>query len=43
MAPVLSTATINRISDSRALSISAIAACSAQNPRLHAVSMQMPV
>ena len=37
------TATMAAISDCLAFSISALAACSAQNPRLQAVSIQMPV
>jgi hypothetical protein len=41
--PVQPTAMIIRMSRSRAFSISAIAACSAQNPRLHSVSMHTPV
>ena len=41
--PSAVTATTSAISDSRAFNISATAACSAQNPMLHAVSMQTPV
>ena len=43
MIPVAVTATTHAISDSLAFSISATAACSAQKPMLHAVSMQMPM
>ena len=41
--PISLTATMVRICDSRAFSISATAACSAQKPRLQAVSTQTPV
>ena len=41
--PSLFTAAIIRTLDWRAFSISAIVACSAQNPRLHRVSMHTPV
>jgi len=43
MMPSLLTATIIWTADSRALSISAMAACSAQKPRLQAVSTHTPV